>query len=270
MTNLRQAALDYNAMGWPIFRLQPQGKTPIGGTRGRDDATTDTILINRWWTELPTLNIGLATGAESRIFVLDADPKKGGDKSLQQLLSEHGPLPRTRIAITGSLGTHHYFLMRGDVRNSASLIAPGIDIRGNGGYVVLPPSEHPDFTPPRFYHWAPDSADEIAEAPEWLLKLIAEKQPVDSNGKRKGKPLEEWHRTLTSPIVDGTRNETIASICGKLLHCGVHDPVLMLDLLRCVDTARCQPPLGEREVTQVMRSIWIKHFEAKRRDGYAG
>jgi hypothetical protein len=107
VTNLHQAALDYNTMGWPIFRLQPKGKTPIGGTRGRDDATTDTILINRWWTELPTLNIGLATGTESRIFVLDADPKKGGDKSLQQLLSEHGPLPRTRIAITGSLGTHH-------------------------------------------------------------------------------------------------------------------------------------------------------------------
>jgi hypothetical protein len=65
MSNLHQAALDYNAMGWPIFRLQPRGKTPIGGTRGRDDATTDTILINRWWTELPTLNIGLATGDES-------------------------------------------------------------------------------------------------------------------------------------------------------------------------------------------------------------
>jgi hypothetical protein len=267
MTNLHQAALDYNAMGWPIFRLQPKGKTPIGGTRGRDDATTDRIQISRWWTELPTLNIGLATGDESKIFVLDADPKDGGDESLRQLESEHGPLPRTRTAITGSLGTHHYFLMRGDIRNSASLIAPGIDIRGVGGYVVLPPSEHPDYTPPRFYHWAPDSVDEIAEAPEWLLRLIAEKQPVDSSGKRKGKPLEEWHRTLTSPIADGTRNATLASVCGKLLHCGLHDPVLMLDILCCVDVARCQPPLGELEVTQIMRSIWIKHFGARRHAG---
>jgi hypothetical protein len=115
------------------------------------------------------------------------------------------------------------------------------------------------------YQWK--NQCDVVEAPDWLLKLIAEKQPVDNNGKRKGKPLEEWHRVLTNPIVDGTRNETIASICGKLLHCGVHDPVLMLDILRCVDLARCQPPLGDREVTQTMRSIWIKHFEAKRHVG---
>jgi hypothetical protein len=267
MMNLHQAALDYNEMGWPIFRLQPKGKTPIGGTRGRDDASTDTVLVNRWWTELPTMNIGLATGHESKIFVLDADPKNGGDESLRRLVQEYGPLPRTRVAVTGSLGTHHYFVMRGDVHNSANLIAPGLDIRGIGGYVVLPPSEHPDYDPARFYHWSPESADEIADAPEWLLRLIAEKQPVGNNGKRRGKPLEEWHRVLTNPILDGTRNATIASICGKLLHCGVHDPVLMLDVLRCVDLARCRPPLGEREVTQTMRSIWIKHFEAKRHAG---
>jgi hypothetical protein len=267
MTTLHRAALQYNDLGWPIFRLQPKGKTPIGGTRGRDDATTDRIQINRWWTEFPTLNIGLATGDESKIFVLDADPKNGGDESLRRLVQEHGPLPRTRVAISGSLGTHHYFLMHGDIRNSASLIAPGIDIRGNGGYVVLPPSEHPDYQPPRFYHWAPDSADEIAAPPDWLLRLLAEKQPVDENGKRRGKLLEEWHRTLTHPIVDGTRNTTIASICGKLLHCGVHDPVLMFDLLCCVDIARCRPPLGGHEVRALMTSIWTKHFEAKRRAG---
>jgi hypothetical protein len=262
MTNLHRAALDYNAIGWPIFRLQPNGKTPIGGTRGRDDATADTILINRWWTELPTLNIGLATGDESGFFVLDADPDKGGDESLRRLEQEHGALPQTRVAVSGSGGTHHYFLMRGDVRNSASVIATGLDIRGNGGYVVLPPSIHPNGKP---YQWQNQS--DVVAAPEWLLKLIMEKQPVGNNGKRKGKPLEEWHRVLTNPIIDGTRNETIASICGKLLHCGVHDPVLMLDILRCIDIARCQPPLGEREVTQIMRSIWIKHFEAKRHAG---
>jgi hypothetical protein len=264
MNTLHKAALDYNAMGWPIFRLQPRGKTPIGGTRGRDDATTDTITINRWWTELPTMNIGFATGYESKIFVLDADPNKGGDESLRRLVQEHGPLPRTRVAITGSLGTHHYFIMRCDVHNSVGAIAPGIDIRGIGGYVVLPPSEHPDYDPPRFYHWAVDSPDEIAEPPDWLLKLIAEKQPADSEGKRKGKPIEEWHRTLTNDIVAGARNATLASICGKLLHCGVHDPVLMQDLLECLDQARCKPPLGQREVRGIMVSIWEKHFEAKR------
>jgi hypothetical protein len=262
MSNLHQAALDYSAIGWSIFRLQPNGKTPFGGTRGRDDATTDTILINRWWTELPTLNIGLATGDESGFFVLDADPDKGGDESLRRLEQEHGALPQTRVAISGSGGTHHYFLMRGDIRNSASVIAPGLDIRGNGGYVVLPPSTHPNG---KAYQWK--NQRDVVGAPEWLLKLIAEKQPIDSNGKRKGKPLEEWNRILTNPIADGTRNETIASICGKLLHCGVHDPVLMLDILCCIDIARCQPPLGEREVTQIMRSIWIKHFEAKRHVG---
>src|SRR5262249_36517621 len=159
-----------------------------------------TILVNRWWTELPTLNVGLATGDESGFFVLDADPDKGGDESLRRLEKEHGALPQTRVAISGSGGTDHFFLNCGDNCDSASVIAPGLDIRGNGGYVVLPPSIHPNGNA---YRWG--NQCDVVEPPEWLLKRIAEKQPVDSNGKRKGKPLEEWHRVLTNPIAHGTR-----------------------------------------------------------------
>jgi len=144
MIGLQQAALGYNEMGWPIFRLQPKGKTPIGGTRGRDDASTDTILVNRWWTELPTLNVGLATGDESGFFVLDADPDKGGDESLQRLQQEHGALPQTRVAISGSGGTHHYFLMHGGcIRwQRDKLSPPEVVSEATAAYLAAEDSSH--------------------------------------------------------------------------------------------------------------------------------
>ena len=177
-----------------------------------------------------------------------------GRRTLEDLESKHGKLPPTISAITGR-GEHLYFKLNGHaVRNSAGLLGPGLDVRGDGGYVLLPPSIHPSG---RAYAWSVDSANEYADAPEWLYELL---QPSKQNGGAKGKPLEHWHHVLTHEIYNGERNTTIASIAGKLLHFGVLDLTLLLDMMLCVNIARCAEPLPESEVEMIVASVVRSHL----------
>ena len=120
-----------------------------------------------------------------------------------------------------------------------------IDVRGDGGYVLAPPSIHPSG---RRYEWSVESADGFGPAPQWLLDRMTKCE------EGKGKPLEEWHATLTTPIPSGQRNSTLASITGKLLFHNVN-LVLVGDLIRAVNVARCQPPLSGAEVDQIVCSV---------------
>ena len=106
-------------------------------------ATNDPGTIAAWWNTYPDANIGVATGKKSNVFVLDVDVKSDGFASLQKLMNEVGNWPETLTARTGSGGLHAYFKY-GDlnIRNSASVVGPGLDIRGEGGFVVAPPSLH--------------------------------------------------------------------------------------------------------------------------------
>jgi len=117
-------------------------KHPIGVLvpHGCKDATKAESQIRRWWGEYPSANIGVATGSASGVWVFDVDEASGGDKSLEALVAEHGPLPRTLTVRTGR-GWHHYFAYQPGMRNSAGA-TPGLDSRSDGGYVVAAPSMH--------------------------------------------------------------------------------------------------------------------------------
>lgn len=95
-----------------------------------------------WLRSWPDMNIGVLTGPETGVMVLDVDPRHGGDESLQKLIAAHGDLPTTVSAATGGGGSHYLFRIPEGVRvsNSAGDIAPGIDIRGDGGLIVVAPS----------------------------------------------------------------------------------------------------------------------------------
>ena len=236
-----------------VLPLQPMGKAPAT-TTGVKQATTDTTVIDRWWSAAPTMNIGIATGSRSGVFVLDIDDE-AGEQSLRELERNNGDLPETVEAITGK-GRHIFFrLGDGDpIRNSVSKLGPGIDVRGDEGFVVAAPSIHPSG---RRYEWSVDCATEFADAPIWLIELMAETaQPG------KGRPLEAWHDVLTQPIPNGTRNGTLAEICGKLLFHGVN-LVLVRDLLVCVNIARCDPPLTVAEVETITASVCRTHLRGK-------
>src|SRR5262249_35806067 len=171
---------------------------------------------------------------------------------------QHGALPPTVEAITGK-GRHCYFRMRGSIRNSVGQIAAGLDIRGDGGYVIAPPSVHPSG---RAYTWSVDAPDNFVDAPDWLHTLINA-----ANGKGKtGKPLEHWHKVLTEPIRNGERNTTLASIAGKLLHAGLKDGFLLYDLIMCVNIARCEQPLPAGEVEAIVISVMRTHLKRQRDD----
>jgi len=130
---------------WPIFPLR--GKEPFPGSRGFYDATTQEAQIRQWWQTWPDANIGLPTGERSGVVVLDVDAGHGGFASLVAMQERPGyePLPATRKALSGGGGLHLYYVYPQDrhVGNKAQLgHLSGIDVRGQGGYIVLPPSLH--------------------------------------------------------------------------------------------------------------------------------
>lgn len=130
---LAGSALWYAAQGIPVFPLQPGSKIPA--TRhGLDDGTTDPDRIREWWTKVPDANIGLCCG--HRFDVIDIDGPEGARSwcNLDDLPPTIGAVSTPRPG-----GTHLYIEPVG-LRNSTSQIAPGIDTRGRGGYVVAPPS----------------------------------------------------------------------------------------------------------------------------------
>jgi hypothetical protein len=164
---LSLAAREYAARGWCVFPLKPRSKVPLGGGHGVRDATADSTTVHAWWAEHPQANVGLACGAGSGVVVLDVDGN-AGEASLRELEAQHGALPPTATARTGGGGRHLYFAHPGrSVRNRVRL-RPGLDFRGDGGYVVAPPSIHELGTA---YAWEAGPTP-LAPAPAWLLKLL--------------------------------------------------------------------------------------------------
>ena len=150
-----------------MFPCEPGGKTPLT-YNGLWDASADSRRIEAWWRRWPYANVGVPAGEHSGLLVLDVDPRDGGPQSLAALQRAHGPLPRTARARTGSGGAHFYFQYPAgeEVRNSAGRLGPGLDVRGEGGYVVVPPSRTRSA-----YEWL----DRAPPAdPAWLLMCLRE------------------------------------------------------------------------------------------------
>jgi Bifunctional DNA primase/polymerase, N-terminal len=151
----------------PVFPCEPGAKRPL--TRnGHWDATTDPHVIERWWKRWPSANVGVPTGKMSGLVVLDVDVDDGGLESLAKLERAGAPAPKTVKARTGGGGIHIFFRYPWDtqIRNSAGLLGPGLDVRGEGGYVVVPPSRTQSS-----YQWVDSSS--LAEA-SWLIERLAE------------------------------------------------------------------------------------------------
>jgi hypothetical protein len=160
-TEMLESALALAGAGFQVFPLQFASKEPLKGSRGFKDATGNAAVLRRWFGSRVERNIGIRTGAVSRLWVLDVDDPA----ALAALEAGHGRLPLTRIVAT-SRGRHYWFRNgKTTVPNSASKVAPDIDVRGEGGYVLAPPSVHPTGV---VYEWANDAP--LVEAPAWLVE----------------------------------------------------------------------------------------------------
>jgi hypothetical protein len=136
-SNMATAALEVAKQGILVFPCN-QDKRPA--TRhGFKDATTDHEQIRQWWTENPNALIGVPSGKASGIDVFDVDIQHGGHLSLKVLEHIFRPIPKTRMVRTRSGGTHYQFQANG-VRNSNGVLGPGLDVRGEGGYYIIPPT----------------------------------------------------------------------------------------------------------------------------------
>jgi len=149
---LSDQALIYARQGWPVFPLA--GKIPYEGTSGHKAATTDEAVLTQAWSEHPKANIGLATGNASGVIVLDMDVPEGY-YNLKQLQEQYKALPDTRRSSTANGGLHYFFAYPDDGNTYPNVVGLsghiGIDIRGHGGYVVLPPSR---LYGRKYYTWA--------------------------------------------------------------------------------------------------------------------
>jgi P4 family phage/plasmid primase-like protien len=238
---LLDAALRYAENGVRVFPCDPNTKKPLT-PNGYKNATTNADQIRSWWRTWPTAMIGMPTGEINGCFALDVDQDEAkghnGEAALDALIDREGPLPETAVSITPRGGRHFFFEHPGGkVKNSASIIGDGLDIRGDGGYVILPPSVRPDGA---VYKWVRNPFEEggiVAPAPDWLLRLVA--PPVHEEGSRQRgrKPIgekvrryveaalkSEVHAVETAP--EGKRNDTLNTAAfnlGQLVGAGVLD-----------------------------------------------
>jgi hypothetical protein len=249
-TSTLDAAKAYLARGWSVLPLRPHDKRPLIVWEYLQHARPSEQEVDEWFRRWPDANIGIVTGEISNLIVLDIDPKHGGDAALEQLEGRFGPLSPTVEAVTGGGGRHLYFAHpTGLTRNRAGL-AQGIDLRGDGGYIVAPPSIHPTGGA---YEWVSGRApDEItlAPLPRWIL--------VPVRGPRVGRSLPQWRQLVREGVPEGQRNSTVASLTGHLLWHGV-DPEVALELMLAWNRMRCRPPLDDAEVAQVVASITRLH-----------
>ena len=197
MNGLQKAARDYAKAGWLIFPLEPGGKKPLTA-HGFMDAEGDPAQVKLWWEKWPDANIGWAV--HGGFVVVDLDGLEGKNTIRQRVLTGEF-MPVTLRVITGR-GQHLYFTHDGTIKNSAGKIGPGVDIRTKGGYVVLPPSVHPDGNR---YVWkhaddlknkgyaeqAVPDWDEILPLPAWLAELA---NPTPVMRKPRGRRHQPFNR----------------------------------------------------------------------------
>ena len=275
---IAEAAARYLALGWSVLPLRHGDKRPLIRWESLQQQRADAATVAHWFAHWPAANVGIVTGEISNLIVLDVDPKHGGDDSLAELERRFGALPETVEARTGGGGRHLYFAHPGgfahvpekwmpvfrtghapthEVPNRAGL-RQGIDLRGDGGYIVAPPSLHPSG---QLYAWAPGrSPEEMAPAalPRWLLFAGAFAGSFAGNAPRARRSLADWRRLVEEGVPEGERNTTIASLTGHLLWHGV-DSQVALELMLAWNRLRCRPPLDDEEVARVVASITKMH-----------
>ena len=241
--SLVNEALKYAEMGLAVFPVRTN-KTPYT-PRGCKDAKTDKGAIRNWWKKWPDANIGLATGSISGgiiVIDIDIDEDKGifGDESLREWEREHGELPETWRSITGRGGYHYFYRSDETIKNTTNLYS-GIDVRGEGGYVIAPPSVHQNG---REYEWenSPDDMD-IHFADAQVMAFL----------KRDTMPSNKPAFHLPETIPSGQRNDTLYKYgCSMQAH-GMEDSEIYDELQMA--NLKCEPPLEVKEINIIYQSV---------------
>ena len=238
--DLLTAALYYAELGYRVFPCIPGTKKPIT-EHGFKDATTNPEQIERWWAQHPLANIGIPTEGLLVVDIDGADNPWPGDPERAADLAKAGAVAMT------PRGGRHYIFRRPDGKHWKCLtgkLAPGVDIRTNGGYIVVAPSETEDGA----YTWAPgleldDPPERLPEPSAWLTTLLDnlshKKFSSDSDG---------------NTIPQGIRNDALTSLAGHMRRIGMTRAEIAA-ALRQINRDRCIPPLPQHEVEGIATSV---------------
>lgn len=260
-------ALGYASLGIPVFpcfginpttlkcrcgedECKSPGKHPKT-TNGLNSASTDPIYIKLSWEHEKWGN-NLAGVSGEMFWVLDVDKKSGGLDTLAEWEAEHGKLDAAWIQRTGGGGLQYFFTGHPDIRNSNAKIGKGMDVRGHGGYVMLPPSLHESG---KNYTWHKDKRPHVKElfpAPEWLLEKVLASTPKE-------------RFEIPEAIPEGQRNDTVFRFACSLRAQGIEfEPALT----QCLFAAsRAKPPLPESETRTIVEGVYGRYESGPARFG---
>lgn len=247
--SLYDAASKYANLGLAVFPLYPKSKRPAT-KHGCKDATTDGAQIKAWWQENPNYNIGIATGRVSGgLFVidLDIDENKGidGYHSLNDWCRKYGEFPDTWTSITGRGGYHLFFKSKDEIQNRTGVIE-GVDIRGDGGYVVAPPSMHENG---KEYEWEYDPEDiQLAGCTDTIKFFL-------NIGK------SDTHSTFHAPdrIPSGERNATLFKFACMMQAKGASDQAVYA-ATKAENESKCDVPISDEELKLLVNNV-VKNYE---------
>jgi len=228
--------------GRKIFPCKSNGKRPLT-LHGHKDASSDVGVIKTWWSNYPDANIGLCTGKDADLIVVDVDVKNsaGGIESLQELEAEFEKLD-TLIATTPSGGFHYYFSFPKDVDAIACMVGfrKGIDIRADGGYVIAPGSSINN----KLYEFE-DIDKEIAQLPLWLLDLLTNKETNNSS--------IDVRETIFG-VNEGSRNVSLFKLSCRLRGQDVDYEDAKEQVLSANNN--CNPPLRKAEALKCLNNAY--------------
>ena len=216
---------------------------------GLHSASLDPIYIKMAWGQEKWGN-NLAGVSGETFWVLDVDKKHGGLETLAEWEKEFGELDAAWIQKTGGGGRQYFFKHTAGITNTSGKIGDGIDTRGEGGYVMLPPSKH---VSGELYRWHKDKrphVKELFEAPEWLLTKV-----FDYLGDRPAKRLD--HNEVFEGIAEGSRNDAIFRLAASLRAQGVDYDIALSQCLYAA--SRCKPPFPERETRTVVEGVYHRY-----------
>jgi hypothetical protein len=262
-----KAALELaEVLGWPVFPCWwaedgrcacgeaecSEGKHPLGKLvpNGLLNASADPAVIRRWWEACPEANVAVRTGESC--WVLDLDGLDG-IRAFNQRAQAYPDLPETPSVLTGGGGRHLYFSPDPRVKNGSKLAGAPIDVRGTGGYVLVPPSDHVKGC----YRWErPATKYELEPAPGWVLDLVL---GSTGNGKSAFTMGEDGDLATHPGAQKGRRNDTLCRLVGGYLKAqGVTE-----ELFRLAEAwgGRCKPPLDEKQIRKTVMALAEKHSQ---------
>lgn len=260
------AALRYAKQGWQVFPThsvldgacscqRPDCESPAKHPRtqkGLLDATSDRNVIEAWWATWPDANIGVRTGEVSGIAVIDIDLKNDGPAQWAALQAQHGGI-ETLTAATGGGGQHLVFatLPAQKLRSGSNVLGRGLDTRGEGGYIIAPPSVH---ISGNRYQWVNRTTP--ISVPKWVAWPLFQVEASVKNGSKS--PAHPDHpqwvsEALAKGVGQGERNALAARLAGYFHQKGLPKDIIIQVMEPFAE--RCQPPMGLHELLRTIESV---------------